>query len=94
MSHLNPVILCLGTYFLPFNVFSNNKKRNELQNQEASQIESQMLRLFSDGINEQLAEFQVAKASYNIGSMELNEMIMNSIPNRRSNQVHAQGFDF
>ena len=43
-------------------------------------------------LNEYLAAFPVARASDNIGETDLNEILLNSMPNGWSNQAYVQGF--
>ena len=44
-------------------------------------------------LNEYLSDFLGATASENIGETELNEILLNGVPNGWSNQVYVQGFD-
>ena len=43
-------------------------------------------------IIEYLSEFPGSKAKDNIGDMELNKTLLNSMPNGRSKQAYVQGF--
>ena len=44
-------------------------------------------------INEYLESFPRANLTDKIGVTELNEILLNSIPNSRSKQAYVQGFD-
>ena len=60
---------------------------------EPCQLKAIRCATFMVGLNEYLAAFPVAKAIDKIVDTELNENILNSMPNGLSNQLYVQGFD-
>ena len=93
MAYLNQVILGLGTYFPPVNAFSKQKRAMLHGTRNTCELK---VRRYADHIiylNEYLDAFPVSKASDKIGDMDLNKILLNSMPNGRSNQAHVQGFD-
>ena len=61
-------------------------------NEESARVKVRCYAACLIDINENLATFPGEKASDNIDGMELNEILLNSIPNGWSNQAYVQGF--
>ena len=98
MESTNPltvqdIVLVLGAYFYPVNSLSKKKRvmRRGIRKPHGSKV-----RRYTDfliGLNNYLASFHGAKLNENIGMTELNEILLNSMPNSWSKQAYVRGFD-
>ena len=90
---LEAIILGLGTYFFSVNVLP--KKKREMRH-GMRRPHGVKVRCYADHLidhDKYLALFPGATLTVKIGMTELNEILLNSMPNSCNKQVHVQVFD-
>ena len=93
ISHLNWVILDLGSYFYPVNLLYKQECAMICGMRNTCELKVRPYAACMIDINDYLDAFPGGKASDNIGEIELSEIILISMPNRRSKQAYVQCFD-
>ena len=85
----------LGFRYVKFtiNVLSNKKRAIHHGLRKTHKLKVVYYGAHMIELNEYFFALPVAKACDNIGYTELNEIILNSIPNECSTQAYMQGFD-
>ena len=91
-DHLNLIILGLGTYVPPFDALSKQKRAMRRKMRKPQGLRVRLYNACLIDINEYLATFLGEKSSDKICEAELNEILLNSMPNRWSRQAPVQGF--
>ena len=86
------IIKGLALYFTPINSLSNKKKRWAVECKPRG-LKVRLYVAFLIGLNKYLDSFPGATLSDKIGVTELNEILLNSMPNSWYNQAYVQGFD-
>ena len=84
------MILVLGTYFFPVNVLSKQKckMRRVIRKLHGSKVRRYVAHLVD--IHEYLVVFPGTNISNKVCVMELNEKVLNSMPNIWSKQAHVK----
>ena len=85
--------MVLGTYFPPVNALPKQKcaMRRGIRNPIKLKVRRYAARLIY--INDYLAAFPGAKESEKIGETDLNEILLNSMPNTLSRKSYVHDFD-
>ena len=86
------IIKGLALYFTPINSLSNKKKRWAVEWKPRG-LKVRLYVAFLIGLNKYLDSFPGATLYDKIGVTELNEILLNSMPNSWYNQAYVQGFD-
>ena len=92
-AHLNHIILGLGAYLFLINVFPKQKRLMHHGMRNTLELKVICYVAFIIEINEYFATLPGVKASYKIGDMGLNDIILNSMSNGWSKKVYVQIFD-
>ena len=92
-DHLNLIILGLGTYVPPFDALSKQKREMRRKMRKPQELRVRLYNACLIDINEYLATFLGEKSSDKICEAELNEILLNSMPNGWTSQGYWQGFD-
>ena len=93
-AHLSRIVLGLGTYFFPVNALSKQKRAMRRGIRKSRELKVRLYAGHLIDLNDYLDAFPVAKASDKIGEMELNKIILNSMPNGWIKQAYVKGFYF
>ena len=93
-AHLKPILKSLGTQFPPITVLSkkNCVMRHRMRKSHKLKVIHYAARMIK--LKGYLADFPEENSSDKIGETELNEIILNIIPNGCIKQVYVQGFDY
>ena len=90
---MEAIILGLGEYFFPFNLLSKQNRAERRRIRKPRVLKVRFYAACLIDFNKYLTLFPGEKLTDNIGVAELNEILLNSMPNSWIKQSYMQGFD-
>ena len=87
------IILGLGEYFTPVNSLANQKRMMRRGMRKPGRLKVRRYTDFLIDLNEYLVFLPGAKLTDKIGMMELNGILLNSMPSIWIKKAYVQGFD-